>query len=231
MADAIHEGISAFFRSFAVISIIMIVLLAMKANDLQRSSGMGGHPFLNQLFDHSAIPVVFAGVELSSLIYGMLHFSPLSFKFTEYGLFGSTGEISYSIFSGSNYYGVANEIDFAQLDYFISTYDIDLYLKLAVIIPIVFLLLAGYFMKKSNHSIFITLIIFSLVYSLLTVMVASIGSIAINGEVKILGGESDPISTSLAVSLFKVFIGSFILSYVVGLAGSYLRKLLHKPVN
>ena len=117
----------------------------------------------------------------------MLHFSPLSFNITQYGFNGETAGISYSIFSGFNYSGSANELDIAQLDYYISAYDIDLYLKLAIIIPILFLLLAGYFLKSPNRSIYLSLAIFSLVYSLFTAILASLGSIAIEGEMRIIG--------------------------------------------
>ena len=190
-----------------------------------------GNPFINQLFEHSGMTVVFAGVGLSSLIYSMLHFSPLSFNFTQYGFNGETAGISYSIFSGFKYHGSANELDIAQLDYYISAYDIDLYLKLAIIIPILFLLIAGYCLKSPNRSIYISLAIFSLVYSLFTVILASIGSIAIEGEMRILGEQTERVSITLAINLFKVFMGSFIMSYIAGFAGNYLRRLLHKPVK
>lgn len=228
---AIHQGFSAFVRGFALVSVIMIVILAIKVNDLQKSLEWLGNPFANQLFEQSGMTVVFAGVGLSSLIYSMLHFSPLSFNMTQYGFNGETAGISYSIFSGFKYQGSANELDIAQLDYYISAYDIDLYLKLAIIIPILFLLIAGYFLKSPNRSIYSSLAIFSLVYSLFTVILASMGSIAIEGEMRILGEQTDRISITLAINLFKVFMGSFITSYIAGFAGNYLRRLLHKPVN
>ncbi len=229
--DAIHQGFSAFVRGFALVSVIMIVILAIKVNDLQKSLEWLGNPFVNQLFEQSGMTVVFAGVGLSSLIYSMLHFSPLSFNFTQYGFNGETAGISYSIFSGFKYHGSANELDIAQLDYYISVYDIDLYLKLAIIIPILFLLIAGYFLKSPNRSIYSSLAIFSLVYSLFTVILASMGSIAIEGEMRVIGEQTERLSITLAINLFKVFMGSFIMSYTAGFAGNYLRRLLHKPVN
>ena len=229
--DAIHQGFSAFVRGFALVSVIMIVILAIKVKDLQKSLEWLGNPFVNQLFEQSGMTVVFAGVGLSSLIYSMLHFSPLSFNFTQYGFNGETAGISYSIFSGFKYHGSANELDIAQLDYYISAYDIDLYLKLAIIIPILFLLIAGYFLKSPNRSIYSSLAIFSLVYSLFTVILASMGSIAIEGEMRVLGEQTERLSITLAINLFKVFMGSFIMSYTAGFAGNYLRRLLHKPVK
>ena len=123
----------------------------------RRASQWLGNPFVNQLFEHSGMTVMFAGVGLSSLIFSMLHFSPLSFNMTQYGFNGESAGISYSIFSGFKYHGSANELDIAQLDYYISAYDIDLYLKLAIIIPILFLLLAGYYLKSSNRSIYLSI--------------------------------------------------------------------------
>ena len=229
--SAIHEGFSAFIRGFALVSIVMIVILAIKVKDLQDSLDWLGSPFINQWFEQSGMMVVFAGVGLSTLIYSMLHFSTLSFDFTQYGFYGETAGIGYSIFSGFNYSGTANELDIAQLDYYINAYDIDLYLKLAIIIPILFLLIAGYFLKSPNRSIYSSLAIFSLVYSLFTVILASMGSIAIEGEMRVIGEQTERISITLAINLFKVFMGSFLISYIAGFAGSYLRKLLHKPVN
>ena len=57
------------------------------------------------------------------------------------------------------------------------------------------------------------------------------GSIAIEGEMRVIGEQTERLSITLAINLFKVFMGSFIMSYIAGFAGNYLRKLLHKPVN
>ncbi|WP_338470921.1 zinc ribbon domain-containing protein [Niallia sp. XMNu-256] len=227
--SAIHQGFAAFIRGFALISVIMIVILAIKANDLQDSLEWLEDPFIHQLFEYSAINVGFTGVVFSTLIYSMLHFSPLSFNITRKGLYEESGGIDYSIFSGFRFHGSANEVDMDQFEYFISAYDIDLYLKLAILIPIIFLLIAGYSLRSTNHSIYLSLAIFSLVYSLFTVILASIGSFTVEGEMTWLGYPSEGLSITLTIHLFKVFIGSFITSYLAGYIGHNLRKVLRKP--
>ena len=226
--DAIHQGFSTFVRGFALVSVIMMVILAIKVNDSQKSLEWLGNPFVNQFFEQSfGMTVVFAGVGLSSLIYSMLHFSPLSFNFTQYGFNGETMVLvtQYSPVLST----MEVQMNWTLLNWIITlVLMIDLYLKLAIIIPILFLLIAGYFLKSPNRSIYSSLAIFSLVYSLFTVILASMGSIAIEGEMRVIGEQTERISITLAINLFKVFMGSFIMSYSAGFAGSYLRKLLHR---
>jgi hypothetical protein len=222
--NAVHQGFAAFTRGFITLSIIIITFLAIKLNEWKSSLewiDVLDVPGLSQLLEKTTWAAGYLGVQLSSLIYSMLHFSPLSFTLEGDG---ESGGIDYSIFSGFTYLGDAVTEDMSSLEYFFSSYDIDLYLQLAVLIPVLLLLFAGYSMAKSNQSSFKSLAIFSLVYSLFAVSLAAVCAVHVDGMVDIIGESKTILNFSVATSTFKVFIGSFILAYIAGFAGSYLTK-------
>lgn len=224
--SAVHQGFVTFTRGLLTLSIIIVIILTSKLNDWKSNLGWVDIPGISQLLEKTTWFATYMGVQLSSMIYSMLHFSPLSFKLNSDG---ESGGIEYSIFSGFNYFGEVSNTDMYPLESFFAFNDIDLYLKLAFLIPVLLLLFAGYSLAKSNQASFKSLAIFSLVYSLFTASLAVVCTIYIEGLLNVMWESKVTFNFSLAVSTFRVFIGSFILAYITGFAGSYLTKFFLNP--
>ncbi|HWL22807.1 MAG TPA: zinc ribbon domain-containing protein [Ureibacillus sp.] len=222
---AIHQGFASFTRGFLALSVIMVIILASKLNEWKSKLIFEwiDVPGLSQLLEKTTVFATYIGVQLSSILYSMLHFSPLSLKVDAEG---ESGAISYSILSGFHYSGSALHEDMSDLEYFLSFSNLDLYLKLAMLIPVLLLLFAGYSLAKSNQASFQSLAVFSLVYSLFTATLAAACAIHIEGMMDIMDEGKTAFNFSLAVSTIRVFISSFLLAYVIGFIGSYLSKLL-----
>ncbi|MFJ7831087.1 zinc ribbon domain-containing protein [Peribacillus sp. NPDC097284] len=220
--NAVHQGFSAFIRGFVTLTIVMVAILISKMNDAKEMLSVLDVPGVSQqILEKTTLAACYLGVQLSSIVYSMLHFTPLSLKGEGDG---ESGEISFSVFSGFSTDGdVMEGGDLSYLDLFFSFTNIDLYLKLAMILPILLLIFAGYSMAKSKQSSFVSLAVLSLVYSLFVSAIASFSAISLNGLFDMGDGEN-AITFSLGVSVVQVFIGSFILSYIAGFAGSYLNK-------
>ncbi|WP_407407854.1 hypothetical protein [Peribacillus sp.] len=220
--NAVHQGFSAFIRGFVTLTIVMVAILISKINDAKEMLSVLDVPGVSQqILEKTTLAACYLGVQLSSIVYSMLHFTPLSLKGEGDG---ESGEISFSVFSGFSTDGdVMEGGDLSYLDLFFSFTNIDLYLKLAMILPILLLIFAGYSMAKSKQSSFVSLAVLSLVYSLFVSAIASFSAISLNGLFDMGDGEN-AITFSLGVSVVQVFIGSFILSYIAGFAGSYLNK-------
>lgn len=222
----IHQGTAAFFRSFATITVIVMFIVFKKFKGIKASLAMLGVSRLDELLDKSWGVVSFVGLHLSSFIYSIIHFSPLSFELTNRD-YESEG-IGYSILSGFSQKGDIDTSDFHALAYLFSTQNYNLYLKLAILIPVIFLMYSGYRMAKTNLSYYKSFVILSLVYSILATILTSIASISISGHVTITGEGSEGSAILFAASTVKMFIGSFIIAFAASYLGSYGRKFLSK---
>lgn len=227
---AIHQGFASFTRGFLTLSIIMVIILASKLNEWKSNSILEwiDVPGLSQLLEKTTVFAMYIGVQLSSILYSMLHLATLSLKVDAEG---ESGEISYSIFSGFHYSGSALNEDMSGLEYFLSFSNLDLYLKFAVLIPVLLLLFAGYSLAKSNQASFQSLAVFSLVYSLFTAALAAACAIHIEGMMDIMDEGKTAFNFSLAVSTIKVFISSFLFAYVIGFIGSYLTRFFPSTIK
>jgi hypothetical protein len=227
--NAVHQGFAAFIKGFVAFSIIIVFILISKINDLKEGLALLDVPGVSQqLLEKTTWAACYVGIQLSSIVYGMLHFSPLTLKFEGDG---ESGELTYSIISGFQHSDESIGGDLSYLDFFFSLTNMDLYLKLAMLIPILLLVFAGYSMAKSNQFSFLSLAVLSLVYSLFVAALASFSAISVDGLLDMEGDSQTAINFSLAVSTIRVFIGSFILSYILGLGGSYLTKFFPGTVK
>lgn len=226
MGTPIHQGAAAFFRSFGTLTVIVMFIVFKKFKGIKATLAMLGVSGIDQLFEKSWSTVSFIGIHLSSIIYSIVHFSPLSFELIERG--NESEGIGYSILSGFSPKGDMDTSDFHALAYLFSTENYNLYLKLAILIPVVFLVYSGYRMAKTNVSDYKTFIIFSLVYSILATILTSIATISISGHVTISGEGAEGSAILFAASTVKMFIGSFIIAFAASYLGNYGRKFLSK---
>ncbi len=219
----VHHGIAAFIRGFVILSVIVIIYIGQKVKGLKELFEYIDLSFLSAILEKSTSMIIFSGVQFSSWIYSMIHFSPFTFELRENA---DGGRIEYSAFSGLSLYGDAKDLDLLQ--YFISASDTGLYLKLATIIPAAFLVYAGYKLAVSGQANFITLAVFSLAYSVLTALFSRMGTMTIDFSMLITDETPERISLLLGTSTVKAFIGSFVAAYILGYAGSLIPKFVHK---
>lgn len=82
--------------------------------------------------------------------------------------------------------------------------------------------LAGFLLAKSNQASFQSLAVLSLVYRFFAPALAAASGVHVDGMLTVVGEGTRSIDISLAINIIRVFIGSFILSYVASFAGSCL---------
>ncbi|WP_110928703.1 zinc ribbon domain-containing protein [Bacillus massiliglaciei] len=223
--NAVHQGIAAFTRGFVILSLITVIFIAGKLKDWQEGLAYLDIPGIDALFEKSAMTAGYIGVQLSSMIYSMLHFSPLSFMMEKEN--DGVG-IAYSIFSGFKTTGEASSGDTTFMNFLFSSSNIDVMLKLATLLPVALLIFGGCAMAKSKQSSYVSLAILSIVYGLLTAALASFSAISAEGLFQVKGDDDEAFSFSLAVSTFRVFIFGFIIAYIASFAGSCIPKFLHR---
>ena len=228
--EAVHQGFAAFVRGFAVMIVIMVIYLGMKIKDLQKSLEWMNIPFLDHLFEQSSSAVVFMGANLGSIIYSMLHFSPLTIEASGNGP-GETGSITYHIWTGFSMEGAAEELDASELEFLFISNDIELWLKAAILVPVALLIFAGYRLAKTNQANIKSLAVFSAVYAVFVTVLASAASFSFEGSVKVFGEAPEGMSMSLTIGIFKAFIGGFILSLITGITGVYLYKFMPRRIK
>ncbi|KAB7706645.1 hypothetical protein F9802_10645 [Bacillus aerolatus] len=224
--EAVHQGFSAFVRGFALLAVIFTVIVGTKLNEWKESfidfSTLFDLPLSSELLEKTWSFAASIGAQLAAIVYSMLHFTPLTFKMNV-DEFASNVEMRYSIFGGfQDSFGGMTQ----NLDIFLDMNNIALYLKLAILIPAGFLLWAGYSLAKSNQAGWQTFVIFGLVYSLFTAILAAASGVFLNGEFMSEGFDNDrqTMDYSISVSAIRVLISSFLMAVILSFAGSWLYK-------
>lgn len=223
--EAAHQGFATFLRGFSVMLVVTVIFIVTKINDIKERLEWEAVPFPDQLLEQSAVAVASMSVNFGAMMYSMLHFSPLTFEGSD-GSFEGAGSIAYNIWTGFSTKGGANEIDMTVLEFMFSSNNIDLWLKLLIIIPTVLLIFAGYRMTKMGQTNFKSLAIFSVVYAIFVAILTGAVSVSFDGFMRVFGEESERMSMSLTINVLKAFVGSFILAYIAGFVGSFLRRFL-----
>ncbi|MFK2826628.1 zinc ribbon domain-containing protein [Bacillus sp. B190/17] len=225
--EAAHQGFSAFIRSFVLLAIIFIVIIGTKLNEWKENvldlSYMMDLPLSSELLEKTWSFAAFIGTQLGALVYSMLHFTPLAFKMNLDSI-GSDIEIHYAIFGGfQDSFGGMTQ----NLDVFFDMNNIGLYLKSAILIPIAFLLWAGYSLAKLKQTNWQTFVIFSLVYSVFTAVLAAASGTFLSGSVTAEGDfdtQQQALNYTIAVSSIRVLLLSFLMAGTLSFAGSWLYK-------
>jgi len=225
--NAVHQGFAAFVRGFFFFTLIMILILYNKMTDLKVMLLRYGAVDLDHFFDKTFQMVGYLGVQLSSIIYSLLPFSSLSLSNRiDSPYVNENGEILYSIFNGFRMDGDASTGWLADLHYFFNMFHFNVYLKLALVIPILFLLCAGFSMAKYNGFSIQKLAVASLVYSLLMAGLAIICGFEVEAVLDNFEGVRETILIAITVNSLKVWLGSFILAFAAGFAGSFISRYI-----
>lgn len=219
--EAIHQAIAVPMRGMFIIFVVLFIYLSSKLADFKDSisADLLGSP-LSDLIDKSYTVISTLSVQLGCYIWNLIHLSPLSYVAQVTGMKGS---VDYSIFSGFKTTGNTSDMDIQTLESMISSTDFEMYIKLALLLPIVLFIWAGYRIAKQPNLIK-NLLIFSFVYSIIMLGIASISDIGFSFSGKMMG-ETGNVSMELGFGLSGLFIRSLIFSFVFAYLGTWINKL------
>jgi hypothetical protein len=218
---AIHQAISVPFRGILIIFAILFIYLSSKFADFKEdlSIDLSGSP-LSDILDKSYTIIGTMSVQLGCYLWNLIHLSPLTFMGNEKGI---KGTIEYSIFSGFKTTGEAGDMDIQSLESLISSTDFEMYLKLAILLPILLFIWAGFQMAKQPN-VMKNLLIFSIVYSIIMLGIASFSDVVFSFSAKAME-DTENMSMELGFKPFGIFIRSLIFSFVFAYLGTWINKL------
>lgn len=225
--QAVHQGFSTFVRGFVIMAGTTILIFISKFNtmkeDLELFVGMGPEVF-EKLLEKTTAFAVLIGTQIGSFILGLVHFSPLTFNF-DIESEGESGGISYSLLSGFTSEGDTELEDALFLwDLFGNSSDLSLFLKFAVLVPILLFIWSGYQIAKSGASSFTSLGAYSFTYALFLALLTSISSFSFEFSYRGTDMGLEKNSLFLGVGTIGIFIRSFLFSYLFSYIGTYISR-------
>jgi hypothetical protein len=217
---AIHQAIVVPFVGSFVLFIGFSIYLSSKFSQFkdQIFGGLSGTPLADAV-NKSTGMIATLSIQLASYVWNLLHFAPVTFSLKEKSVYDT---ISYSIFSGLTATGSGLN-DLSEMQSALSTTDIEMYLKFALIIPIALFIWAGFRISKQPNLIK-NLLIFSVVYAIIMSGIAAFSNIGFNSDASAVGGSVN-MSMSLGCGPVVTFISSLIFSFVFAYLGSWITKL------
>lgn len=223
--EALHQAFTIVVRGGLLVFIFVFTMLLIKFEKvkemLEEASYMLPLSF-GELLEMSYLFITTVAVQLTNYIWNLLHFAPLK-------LIGKdnyeSSEVSYSIF-GLKFKGESAESEFAGLEFMLSDANVDLLLKLGVIIPILFFIWAGFRIARNPEKLIPQLLVFSGAYALLMAVLASLSSISIDGSMFVTGQTRETIKLYFGVPVIQLFFTSFIISLIFAYGGTWIRRLI-----
>ncbi|WP_066067120.1 zinc ribbon domain-containing protein [Neobacillus soli] len=221
--EAIHQAIAVPFRGILLFSIGLFIYFSSKIADFKEQFGdyFFNTPF-EKIIDKSYVFVATISVQLGSYLWNLLQLTPLTLFVNQRR---EAGSLSYGIFSGFVATGAANnDSTISEMESALSQVDLDMYLKLALLIPIALLIWAGFKIALKPQHIK-NLIIFSVIYAVIMTGLAAFTDIGVS----MIGhgtdfGDSMNVSMGLGFSPAGTFIKSLLLSFVFAFLGTLIHK-------
>ncbi|MEH7748461.1 zinc ribbon domain-containing protein [Neobacillus drentensis] len=214
--EAIHQAIVIPFRGILLFSVIIFAYLSSKIAEIKEAGAFFFDTPFEELIDKSFMLIATVSVQFGSYFWNLLHFTPITFTQTESG---SEESLSFGIFSG-----VESDGDPTFLEDILVGTDVDLYLKLALLIPVALFIWAGFKIARKPNVIK-NLVIFSVVYAVIMSLLAAFTDIGFG-----LSGGSENAEDTLELSLQLGFgpIGTFIKSLLFSFVFAFLGTFIHK---
>ncbi|RFU61116.1 zinc ribbon domain-containing protein [Peribacillus glennii] len=216
--DALHQGISTFFRGFIIFSVVMIFIVQNTFKKIALFAGeFSDAEYLTNLMDKSFSFILAIGTQLGALIWNLASFGSFTASTTE-GMDVST--MSYSMLSGLQTSGdeLGSEIQLA-----LAMTDIGLYIKFAALVLVGLFVWSGYSLSKNGMASIKSLAVYSLVYSILFALFTYFAKIQFIGEAPEHGGPG-VIEMMIGFGSFAAFLKAFIFAFLCAYAGTFIRK-------
>ncbi|MBS2970728.1 zinc ribbon domain-containing protein [Metabacillus sp. KIGAM252] len=222
--NSLHQGFSAFIRIYAAFALLFTIFAAFKIQELKDTAGIYSFslgPF-SKLLENAAFFATSFGFQFGSYVLGMTNFIPLSF-------FGKGGnseefEFGYSLFTGFYANKSASMADAASINMFLDMNNGPLFLRLCIIIPVLFLIWGGYSLAKNGGSSFLSLSVFSLVFAMMMSILAKVSAYSIKATAGSMYDGQSAFSFSLGINSLILFFSSFIIAFACAFLGRYLAK-------
>jgi hypothetical protein len=217
---AIHQAIVIPFIGSFLFFIGFLIYLVSKFSQFkdQVLGGVSGTPLADAV-NKSTGMIVTLSVQMASYVWNLLHFAPMTFSLQEKTV---TGTVSYSIFSGLTATGAGLD-SLSGMQSALSTTDIEMYLKFALIIPAALFIWAGFRLAK-QPGLLKNLLVFSVVYAIIMSGIAAFSVIGFNANANAVG-DTENMYISLGFGPMVTFISSLIFSFVFAYLGSWIPKL------
>ncbi|MBY0097261.1 zinc ribbon domain-containing protein [Mesobacillus maritimus] len=219
---AVHQAFSTMVRGMTLLFVVFTVYFATKVHELKDSLGMFlAGSGIETLLEKSSLFVVSLSAQLSNYVWNLLHGAPFHLTAKDDGEEMSLG---YSIFKGLTSSG-EQESEIFFLQQMLEGSSLGLSLKIALLLPILLFVWAGYQMAKGHENQLKQVAVFSLVYSICMGGLAHFTDLSFAVKISETGYGSEEVSASLGFSGVGVLIRSFIVAFFFSYAGTWVRKL------
>ncbi|MDE3840203.1 hypothetical protein C0966_12685 [Bacillus methanolicus] len=216
--EAIHQGISTFFRSMLAFSVISIIIFKMMTDKfLNQLAWLIGDATVQQIIDKSSQFVLAIGTQIGLFTWNLSSFGTLK-------LVGRSDDED-SIFTYSMFKGIETKGDFTDLDLYkfheiIDSSNFGLYTKLGTLLLIILFIWSGYRISKKASNSLVSIVIYSFVYSLLFSLLTAITKFHISGT----ASNESSFEMMLGFSGIAGFIKSYLMSFIFAYAGTFIAK-------
>ncbi|MGM0903638.1 MAG: hypothetical protein ACQEXB_21380 [Bacillota bacterium] len=220
--EAVHQAFSTVVRGMALLFVLFILYFSTKVNEWKDNLGLFlAGSGIETLLEKSSMFVVTLSAQLSNYVWNLLHLAPLGLTVKDDSEEMSVG---YSVFKGltSN---EEHEYEIAFLQQMLEGSDVGLYLKIALIIPILLFVWAGYQLAKGHENQLTQVAVFSLIYAIIMGGLALITDLGFAAKISETGYGSEEVGASLGFSALGVLTRSFIFAFIFSYAGTWVRKL------
>ena len=215
--ESLHQAFSTLIRGHLLMFAVVFTILLIKAEQYKDSL----YPIPLSLVSLFEKIYFLLSVQLSHYVWGLLHFTPLSFIFEDRDL-GEYGRLKYSVFNGFSVNGDVSGLGY--LEFLLTETTNDLFLKLAYLIPLILFIWAGYKIAQAPHNLTFKLLVFSFSYALLMTGMASLSNIGFSFSGT--GGFPYEGMVNLGFPLITIFFASLIFSLIGAFNGTLINKLL-----
>lgn len=224
--QVIHQSFSTFVRGLILSIAIGIAFIISKANELKENvlfmefADLGP---LTALIEKANTLSLMLGTQIGSTLWGMVHFTPLTLKVANDD---ENIDIAYSLFSGLELGSVPDYSDFLFDSIRLEGLGTSFTVKLLVMIPTLLFVWSGYKIAKSGQFSFVSIALYSAIYSLLVLALGSLSLLSVDFSMIQSASEyGDKASFYLGMGALGLFIRSFIFSYLVTFASGFITKL------
>ncbi|MCQ6264530.1 zinc ribbon domain-containing protein [Fictibacillus sp. WQ 8-8] len=213
--EPIHQAASTLVRGVILTTLVLFIVSVIKINDEAAPS------------EDVPWTAVFVFItQLGLYVWNILNFSTFKFQGTADG---DSGSLHLSLFSGAGGTATDNSIVSGFRYAIEETLNLDAYMYLGLLIPVLLFLYAGYRIYLKSQNFNKDLLIFSAVYSVLLTFIITATRLAITVSGDLMNQMSmddmGGIHFSLGFSFFGTLFASLIFSALLAYAGSYIARL------
>lgn len=212
--DAIHQGISTFFRGLIAFFLLSVALIKIAADKFSNDADM-------DIFANSFTALITFGTQAGFYFWNLANLGTLRLIQMEDQI---TSTLGYSIFSGLKVAG--NEFstdDILETELMLADINTGIFLTLGILLTVALYIWSGYRLAKNGQASIQSLVIYSLVFACLL----SIASGFAQSQISLLVTHDSDIKQmefSLGFNVFLTFIKGWLMAFIFAFAGSFILK-------